>query len=228
MKLEGTIDTIPLRELIDMIAYSSVTGALNLYASSATGHVYFRDGNLYHADFGDAAGLEALSRLFEISSANFSFVGDVTCEQETLWGDMDYHVRTAERLAQRWQHIRTHIPSLHLVPILIVPFETALRRVGTAQHQVLDRIDGQHSLKAIVDDLGWAEIDVAEAVAQMARENLVDLRDQTNSASTSSGSGPCGSLFDRLIARSGDSPRQPMAESPRISSEEMVLRALRG
>jgi len=176
VKLEGTFETIPLRELIDMITYSSVTGALNIFAGQLLGHLYFRDGHLYHSDFSDAVGVEALAGMLEIARADFSFVGDVITEQESLWGDVDYHLQMAERLAYRWQGVRAAIPSLDLVPALLVAFEVALSRVGPSNHQVLGGIDGNRSLKTIAVDLGWAEIDLAEAIAQMLQDNLIELR----------------------------------------------------
>jgi len=231
VKLEGTIETIPLRELVDMIFYSSVTGSLNIYAPLVSGHLYFRDGNLYHCDCNESTGIEALARLFELSQASFSFVGDIVSDQETLWGDMEYHLRMSERLAQRWRAIRPQIASFDLVPTLVVSLEAALRRVGPSLHQLLDRIDGQHTLKAIIEDLGWAEIEVAEAVSQMVLDKLVELRHEVkavNTSNTPSAGGPRGNLFDRMLSRSTDTVRQSTPEYPRVSAEEMVLRALRG
>jgi hypothetical protein len=227
VKLEGTLETIPLRELIDMIAYSSVTGVLNLYAGQSHGHLYFRDGNLYHCDFQGAVGVEALAGMLEITQAGFSFVGDVLSEQESLWGDMGYHVQMAERLAYRWQGVRAAVPSFDLVPALAVAFEVALRRIGPSHHQVLDRIDGSHSLKAIAADLGWAEIDLAEAITQMLQDKLIELRHSSAPPAGQTLDPPRGSLFDRLRPRSAEGARQQSPERTRIAPEEMVLNILR-
>ncbi|MBX0327486.1 DUF4388 domain-containing protein [Oscillochloris sp. ZM17-4] len=227
MKLEGTTEDIPLRELIEMIAYSSVTGVLNIYTDSASGHIYFRDGHLYHCDSRDSAGLDALAGLFALHRANFSFVSDVTSDQESLWGDMDYHLQTAERLAHRWAAVRPSITSLDLIPALIIPFELAIRRVGPAHHQILDRIDGQHTIRAITDDLGWAMIDVAEAIAQLSRDSLIDLRHQGQGQEPEPATPQRGGLFNRLLSRASEPARQVGPAPLTISAEEMVLRVLR-
>ncbi|NNJ10759.1 DUF4388 domain-containing protein [Chloroflexales bacterium ZM16-3] len=227
MKLEGNINTIPLRELIEMISYSSVTGALNIYTASSAGHLYFRDGHLYHCDAGAVIGIDALASMFELSEARFSFVSDITSDQESLWGDLDYHMQTAERLAYRWKNIRSSITSLDLLPVLIVPLDTAMRRVGPSHHEVLEQVDGQHTIKAITEDLGWAEIDVAEAIAKMVHDALADLRGDAQEPELAPSSVARGGLFNRLLSRPGDAPRQPAVERPTLSSEEMVLRVLR-
>lgn len=227
MKLEGTLDTVPLRELLDMIIYSSVTGVLNLYAGTSVGHIYVRDGNLYHCEYQGAEGIDGLAGLMELSQAGFSFVRDSTSEKESLWGDTQYHLQTAERLACRWQGVRAYIPSLSLRPSLVAPFESALRRVSPSYHQVLERIDGRHSIKAIIDDLGWAEIDVAEVIAQMSIDGLVDIQREAE-VRPAVAEHQRGGLFDRLLSRPVEAAvRQPAVERPLTSGEELVLQALR-
>lgn len=227
MKLEGTFETIPLRDLIDMVTYSSVTGVLNIYVGQTVGHLYFRDGTLYHCDFCSTVGVDALAGMLEITQASFGFVADTTTEQESLWGDMSYHVQMAERLAYRWQGVRAAIPSFDLVPTLVVTLDAAIRRVGPTHQQVLDRIDGSHSLRSIATDLGWAEIDLAEAISQMVQDRLIEFRRGLPQPPAQNIAAPRGGLFDRLRSRSGDNTRQSSVEQPSPSSDELVLSMLR-
>jgi hypothetical protein len=233
VKLEGTLATFPLRELIDMICYSSVTGALNIYADVGSGHLFFRDGHLYHGDYCGAIGIDSLAGMMELDEAKFSFVSDAVSEQETLWGDIGYHLQTAERLATRWRQVRLYIQSLALVPRRLVTIEAALRRVGPSFHEVLQAIDGQRSLSAIAGELSWSTIDTAEAIAQMSQDGLVELLSSPQ-PDCGSGSGEpqrAGGLFERLRMRGGapasDSEARPAGEPPRPLAEELVLRALR-
>lgn len=84
MKLEGTLALFPLSELIAMVAYSSVTGALSIRESSDIGTLYFRDGLLYDARWGSLKGAPALAALLEVRQAHFAFVSAITTEDETL------------------------------------------------------------------------------------------------------------------------------------------------
>jgi len=229
VKLEGTLETIPLSELIDMITYSSVTGVLNLFDQHPLGCLYFRDGNLYHcAASQGAVGVEALAGMLEIMQAGFSFVGDAITEQVSLWGDIGYHLQMAERLAYRWQGVRAAVPSLDLVPVLLVPFEVARCRIGPSHYQVLDWIDGSNSLKAIVADLGWAEIDLAEAISQMLQDNLIELRCGAQRPTAQPIELPRGGFFERLRSKPEEPASQSPDERPRASSEDLVLNILRG
>jgi hypothetical protein len=237
VKLEGSLDTFPLRELIDMVVYSSVTGVLNIYGEGEAGRLYFRENGLYHAARGQATGSDALAELFELSRAHFSFVAGVVVEEESLSGPLAMHLQTAERLAIRWRVVRRYVPRLELVPKLLVLRDTAWRRVNPAYHPALMAIDGQRDLQQIAALLSWSEIDLAEAAAQMSVDGVIELRSQretlglpvVSEESVSSGEG----VFDRILARTHS--RQPESESraqsaarPHSSGEELILRMLRG
>lgn len=208
MKLEGTLATFPLRELIDMIVYSSVTGALNIYGPGDHGRLYFRDGVLTHVEHGQSTGVEALAELLELQTASFTFVSGATTEAETTWGSLHHHLQSAERLAARWRQLRPYLPHLELVPALLVAPEAAARRVPQGHQPILAAIDGQRNLHQLALVVGWAEIDLAEGIVQMTVDGLLDLRGQRQS--TQSGPTPealhqAGGLFDRLRAHSARS-----------------------
>lgn len=251
MKLEGTLALFPLGELIEMVVYSSVTGVLNIYGGSGIpGSLYFRDGVLYHVERDAAEGITALAELFELSQANFAFVSDVTSERESLWGALSQHLQTAERLAARWRQLRAYVPNLELIPLLLITSEAALRRIGPAHHAVLKAIDGQSNLGQIAVGLGWAEIDVAEAIVQMSVDGLIELRsprpsvaiDLAESVAPRAG----GGLFDRMRARTPPKaqattaaqtapiteplPSEPLQSEPLDprAQDELILKLLRG
>lgn len=233
MRLEGSLETFPLRELIDMAVYSSITGAINIYTQGEQGRLYFRDGTLYHATRGPSQGIEALAELLEPTSGTFAVIADLTSEEESLCGALSHHLQTAERTASRWRMVRSYVPNLDLIPGLLVSHEAALRRVGPAYQPVLNAVDGKTSLRQIASALGWATIDVAEAIVQMTVDGLVELRAQrasTPSPPPPEEPGAPRGLFDRLRTR--NPPPQCQAPDPLIysdtrSPEDLILKLLR-
>jgi hypothetical protein len=247
VKLEGTLALFPLNELIEMVVYSSVTGALNIYGGAgAPGSLYFRDSVLYHVERDASEGVTALAELFELSQANFAFVSDVTSERESLWGALSQHLQTAERLAARWRQLRAYVPNLDLIPLLLVTSEAALRRIGPAHHGVLKSIDGQSNLRQIAVGLGWAEIDVAEAIVQMSVDGLIELRSPRPPTITEPDEPVAprvgGGLFDRMRAQTPPRaapqttpiteplPSEPLQSEPLDprAQDELILKLLRG
>jgi hypothetical protein len=253
VKLEGTLALFPLPELIEMVIYSSVTGVLNIYVGlELAGTLYFRDGVLYHVERDQAAGIQALAELLELNQANFAFVSDVTSETESLWGDLNQHLQSAGRLAARWRQLRAYVPSMDLIPLLLVDREAALRRIGPAHYAILPAIDGQANLRQIAASLGWAEIDLAEAIVQMSVDGMLELRSvrpaptaPAAAEATLKPTRPQGGLFDRVRtqaapkakaapkaqpAQPAANPAEPAQTEPLDTNaqEELILKLLRG
>ncbi|RRR65619.1 MAG: DUF4388 domain-containing protein [Candidatus Viridilinea halotolerans] len=248
--MEGTIPLFPLHELIEMVVYSSVTGTLNIYGPGAPGTLYFRDGVLYHAEREDAEGMNALAELFEMAEAHFTFVSDVTSEAESLWGTLNDHLQTAQRLAARWRQLRAYIPHMDLVPLLLGSREQLLHRISPAHHVLFQAFDQQSTLRQLAQQLGWAEVDLAEATVQLCVDGLIELRSTRPAALTTpdqpSGQTPrsgSGGLFDRIRSRTPPprsptpaaqaapqtSPTEPPAEPEKAESpDDLILKLLRG
>lgn len=237
MKLEGSLETFPLRELVDMVVYSSVSGVLNIYGSGESGHLYFRDSVLYHVERGPATGIDALAELLELSAASFSFVSEAFSEHESLHGTVSSHMQAAERLSSRWRQIRAYVPTLELIPQLIGPREAALRRASPAHAPVLEAIDGRANLRQIAAYLGWSTIDIAEAAAQASVDGLVELRSARHATAAVGGeaaaTAPRGEgLFDRILSRSPVRPADaerahPLDPAQRPPPDDLILRLLR-
>lgn len=226
MKLEGSLDQFPLSELIDMVTYSSVTGVLNIYGPGPSGHLFFRDGKLYHAEHGKTQGSDALAEIFAVEQGHFSFVSDITTENESIWGSIDYHLQHAEQAATRWRRIRAYVPHLDLTPRLLIGADRLHQRVNPAHYPVLDLIDGHATLRAIAARLGWAAIDVAEVAAQLSLDGVIALEnpppDHDEKTAPSRAAVP-----SNTATPSEPSPNASASPAP-PSPEEMIVRLLRG
>ncbi|MGQ9925723.1 MAG: DUF4388 domain-containing protein [Chloroflexaceae bacterium] len=242
MKLEGSLVTFPLRELIDMVMFSSVTGVLNIYGSGKVGHIFFREGRLYHAEHGLARGMDALTELLAIDDARFSFVTDTVSEEESLRDASDNYLQHAERAAARWRQIRAYVPDLERVPRLLVAPAWINRHVNPAHYPLLAVVDGRVSLRDIAARLGWAAIDVAEIAAQLSLDGVIELitapAEPPPPATPAAPAAPARrtGLFDRLLASSSSAPASSQADStstdpqarPYHSVEDAILQLLRG
>lgn len=238
MKLEGTLQTFPLRELIDMIIYSSVTGVLNLHAAESVGHIYFRDGRLYHADHCEMRGVESLAAMFDLPpAARFAFISDLTIDEESIWGDAEFHLQSAERTAVRWRHVRPMVRGLGLVPKMLLAPEAALTRAGPSYQRLITVVDGRQSLHQIAEQLGWADLDVAEAAARLIQAGVLELGEAEHASEPVAAiDEPLhrgdGGLFSRLRAKMGRpasveaEPARAMESFPAWSSEERIFQIL--
>lgn len=248
MKLEGWLKHYPLRELLEMTVYSSVTGVLNIIDTQPFGQIYFRDGQLYHVISGELTGMDAFASLFEAEEARFSFVSEVTIEAESIWGDPLELAEQAERLAGRWQRLRPLIPHLKLVPVALRSSDEARTHVSPDFWPYFAAIDGVQTLAAIATALQCDRLELCEAIVQMHADQLIELRATGQVAGSSAIAkppqpmSPKGGFFDRLMAglpqptrptRATENPAAPADGAARKDTappditEEAILRLLR-
>ena len=171
MKLEGTLDVFPLRELIDMVTYSSVTGAINIYGR-LTGSIYFIDGRLTHAACGSAVGQDALEEMFVSENGHFTFVSDTRVEEETIWGDALATVGQAEQMAMRRQQVSQWVPDADLAPRLLVSAD-ALQSLSPAEAKFGQLANGSNTLRQIAAQLRLGLADASELAADMVRNRAI-------------------------------------------------------
>lgn len=176
MQLDGTLDTFPLAELIAMIVGSSVTGVLQIGRGGAVGQLYCRDGRLYHAMAGDAAGYEAVVRMFEEHDAPFCFEAGVTAPQQTLWQDPWDLIASAERQAELWRSIRPFVPSLDCIPYVRERSGGDAACITEEARPVIASIDGRCTVGQIAHDLGYVPVEVAGALCSLIQQGVVGVR----------------------------------------------------
>jgi hypothetical protein len=182
VQLDGTLDKFPLRELIEMVIYSSVTGVLELHTSDGVAQLFFRDGQPYHAVAGEQAGADAIAAMFEQRDVPFRFVADRESADSTLWTDPWELLDRAEEHARRWAAIRARISSMESVP--------ALRQVPSAEHiqiseaawPVLAAVDGQRSITEISRHLSWVLLDTCLALLTLIDGGLIALHEPSQAA----------------------------------------------
>jgi uncharacterized protein DUF4388 len=176
LQLKGTLDQFPLRELIEMIVYSSVTGVLELRLGDQVGGLFFYDGRPYHAAASGETGLDAVGRLFEMPSAMFQFIAGHTVTNETLWLDPWEMIERAERQAVQWQRVRPHIPSVAWVPALRSNTGAEHIHINESTWPVLAAVDGQRSVAAIADNIGLTPLDVCVALVSLLDQKLIAIK----------------------------------------------------
>lgn len=209
MQLDGTLDQFPLRELIEMVVYSSVTGVLEVRVSDEVGQIFFRDGHPYHARAGVRGGFDAVLAMFEQHHAPFRFVADSTSDGETLWMDPWELIERGELQARLWAQVRPHIPNLTWVPSLCSTASAEHIHISEGAWPVLSSVDGQRSVAQIAEALNMMPLDTCVALVSLLEQGLVAIRQprpglleprrlapdlQRDSAA------PTGDFFERLMA----------------------------
>ncbi|WP_298820784.1 DUF4388 domain-containing protein [Chloroflexus sp.] len=207
MALHGTLQQIALRELIDLAAYSALTGSIDIHGERS-GRIFFVNGQIYHIECEGQAGIEALGILLNVQNGTFNVVSGAQSNNHSVWGDLESILRNAERVALRWRRLWHQAPSLELTPVLLMPSEAAKSRAGAALHVLIEAIDGRKRLRDLAAELRWSAIDVVEGVVQLMSQQIARLeavaaecREQPSSApAAAQPKPPATPTIDRLLA----------------------------
>jgi len=176
VQLEGSLDIFPLRELIEMVTYSSVTGVLEVYADEHIGRLFFSDGRPYHAVADDLTGVDAVGRMFEQQHAPFRFVADQVDSQATLWIDPWDLIDRGEDLAAKWIYIHQHVPTVDHIPHLVGTLTQSPVHINDTIWPVLAAVDGQRSAREAAEHLNLVLLDTCLALATLSEQGLVTIQ----------------------------------------------------
>jgi hypothetical protein len=82
--ITGDLGDISIFDIVQILENSRMTGVLALRSDGHGGSVYFNDGQVVDATFGQGVGLEAFSELVEFSSGQFEFEKSPTRFQQRI------------------------------------------------------------------------------------------------------------------------------------------------
>ncbi len=174
MALHGTLQQMPLRELIDLGVYSALTGSIDIHGEQS-GRIFFDNGQIYHIECAGQIGVEALGILLNVQNGTFNVSSGARSDLHSVWGDIETIMRSADRAALRWRRVWHQVSSLELTPQLLMPAETAKGLAEPAFHLLIDMIDGRKRLCDLAAELRWSAIDVVEGIVQLMRLRIVRL-----------------------------------------------------
>ncbi|HEY1016948.1 MAG TPA: DUF4388 domain-containing protein, partial [Herpetosiphonaceae bacterium] len=191
MDLTGTLDRFPLRELLEMMQFSSMCGVLEIEAREGLGSIYAKDGSIYHASYDGETGNLALWLMFEELDARFHVRDGVESDGRSLSNDLSYLMTEGEQRAERWRAVRARIPNLRLVPAF-AENTAAGARIDEADWPVMAAIDGQRSIADIAAHTFIDTLDTCRILLRLIDAGLVRLLPAGSAAADQSWTPPSG------------------------------------
>ena len=188
MSLIGTVDTLPLSDLFEVLATAGKTGALHVRSEQGLGIVYFSGGRVCAGEVGHRSGPvddqpALVARLFDVCFELFRFEGaafEFELDATPTWPAEDtievteILEETARRLV-RWAEIRATVPSLDARPRLVpdAPGDGVI--LDPAQWRVVAAIDGRRKINALIRVLDSTDFEVCGHLAGLVEAGLVAL-----------------------------------------------------
>jgi hypothetical protein len=95
---EGAIGGMPLSDVIQLKAYNRFTGVITVEYSQQSGAIYFRNGEIVHAEQGTKFGEEAFYQLIRWPGGRFAMQNNVAAPNRTIENSVSYLLLEAHRL----------------------------------------------------------------------------------------------------------------------------------
>ena len=186
MSLQGSLSELPLPDVIQLVSVSGKTGAFEIRGEHEAGRIFLRDGQIVDALVGRLRGDSAVYEMAIWSQGSFVFRPGEETEQVTVHISNANLMMEAARRLDEWRVLSRKIPSLDLVPYFTTRDQGVDQVTLSPQEWILvTRIDGEHSIEEIADQLKWAPFDVSKLLFGMVTTGLVALGNSGESVETS-------------------------------------------
>ena len=205
MSLQGTLDTLSLPELCELLSGTNKTGALHVRAEAGSGVLWFADGKVCAGEAGGQTGppppgaagdlLERLNdvcfELFRYTEGTFEFEAD----RRPSWAadktvDVAGLLAETDRRMAEWRDIIAIIPSVEARPRLVPePPSGGPITLDAAQWRVVTGIDGRRRVSALIRVLDGGEFTVCKVLRSLVQAGLVEIEPADGTA-TPAADGP--------------------------------------
>lgn len=176
MSFQGSLNELPLADIVQLVAVSGKTGMFSMTRASEKGYVYLQNGQITHAKVGDVEGDDAIYALSLWNQGSFQFSPGVESDAHTITRSNTNLLLEAARRSDEWKILSRKIPATDSVPVLIArDGMTGPVTLTPLEWRVVTKTDGQRSIEDIARGLKLSSFDVAKTLYGLVTAELVEI-----------------------------------------------------
>lgn len=176
MALQGNLDTLPIPEVLWVLAATRKTGCLRVQSDSGQGTVWLREGTLTAATTDrvpDGPLEEVVGDLLRYQDGSFVFdVDDRAPERVDGSGLVDDVLDRARVLVAEWEDLRAMVPSLEHRVALVADVGNGPVTITADQWPTLTAVARGCSVAELATSLGLTELGVLRALDRLGAQGL--------------------------------------------------------
>ncbi len=182
--MTGTLGLFSLVDLFQLLASAKRSGRLTVEHPNGIARVYFDQGRVVHADFGEVVGEEAVFSLFADERGHFEFRLGMPAGQTTISGSTENLVLEAMRRIDELKRDGEGIIALSrdAVPTLAGSRRQQDLQLTDEELLLIDKVDGRRSVSQVANEAGLdteAAMNVAERLLRTGVIKLQNRRART-------------------------------------------------
>lgn len=178
--MSGSIEEIPLPDLLQLLSTSKRTGVLSLRGPTGNGQIFLRKGQIYYATVDDSYDMnprKAAYRLltwdrgtFELDSAEEkTFLDEVRDSTEGL-------LMEGMRLLDEFKRVEDDLPARTAQLIIPQPLTAPLTALKPEQLEIFQIVLNGGNLQAVLDRSKLSDADAAVALIELIKKDYVTTR----------------------------------------------------
>ena len=171
--ISGGLENTRCPEIMKILSLGKRSGKLLLQNAAVTGNIFFRDGQIIHAQCGPLKGTKAIYELAVWTSGEYRFFVDETPDIVSIDISMDEILNEAANRMRQMDRITSLIPSSSIRYCLDPDVKEKDIHLKSIQWKVLANINGKRSIADIAQNIGLGVSDAMKVFYTLAKLELL-------------------------------------------------------
>jgi hypothetical protein len=176
MSFQGSIQELPVPDIIQLVSVSGKTGMFMLARGSERGYIFLRSGRIVHAELGGLTGEEAVYALAIWSTGDFQFTPGKEVETVSIDKTNTSLLMEAARRLDEWKVLARKIPGVDYVPVLKPREVGEPVSLSPPEWNLITRIDGVRTVEELARATGSNSFDTAKVLYGLVTSDLIAMR----------------------------------------------------
>jgi hypothetical protein len=176
MSFQGSIQELPVPDIIQLVSVSGKTGMFTLVRGTERGYIYLRNGQMVHARLGDLTGEEAVYALAIWSNGDFQFMPGEEPDSVTIEKTNTSLLMEAARRLDEWKVLSRKIPGVDYVPVLLPREAAEPVTLSPIEWNLIIRVDGRRTIDEIARLLETSSFETSKILYGLVTAGLIEMR----------------------------------------------------
>jgi hypothetical protein len=176
MSFQGSIQELPVPDIIQLVSVSGKTGMFMLARGSERGYIFLRSGRIVHAELGEITGEEAVYALAIWSTGDFQFTPGKEVDTISIDKTNTSLLMEAARRLDEWKVLARKIPGVDYVPVLKAREAGEPVSLSPPEWNLITRIDGIRTVEELARANGSNSFDTAKVLYGLVTADLIAMR----------------------------------------------------
>jgi hypothetical protein len=175
--MSGSIEEIPLPDLLQLLSTSRKSGVLSIRGDSGLGKIYLRKGQIYYASIDDSFDLaprKAVYRLLTWQSGTFELEPpDERDVLEEIKESTEALLMEGVRQLDELRRIEAELPPRSSMLAMIHPLQPPLKELSPAELDAFQTVLNYGTLQAVLDKSTLTDLETAQSIVSLMQRGYI-------------------------------------------------------